>query len=227
MPLTRPPDIATTAQATLALEAARYALLRRLAPALRHEAVGLLQPVTMVSSVLERRLAHPEPQLGALHEGVRRLSSASRSAVQACVDLIGWLAPETGEPIALHEAVQDILDLLRGPLGFRGFTLHNALEGAADPVSRASLRLVLPACLLWLTDQAGPPAQVAFHVARGSGDLIELQLSLEPTEGEPGGEREAAYRSLRYEEVESIARSEGIALQHEGDTLTLRIPTAR
>lgn len=216
-------DRTVASQDTLALEAARYALLRRLAPALRHEAVGQLQPIAMVSSVLERRLAQASPELGPLQDGVRRLTQASRTAVQACVDIIGWLAPEPGEPIPLHEAVQETVDLLRGPLGFRGFTLAPMLEGASDPVGRASLRQVLPACVLWLTDQAGPPAEVRVSVAPGPGPLV-LQLTLEPTEGEAGNHRESAYRGLRLEEVEAIARAEGIALQHDGDTLLLRLP---
>lgn len=227
LPFATDPSVAS--QDTLALEAARYALLRRLAPALRHEAVGQLQPIAMVSSVLERRLAQPSPELGPLQEGVRRLTQASRTAVQACVDIIGWLAPETGEPLPLHEAVQETADLLRGPLGFRGFTLRPMLEGASDPVSRASLRQVLPACVLWLTDQAGPPAEVRVRVAAAPGPgprPLVLQLSLEPTEGEAGTSREAAHRSLRFEEVEAIARGEGITLQNEGDTLLLQLPRA-
>ena len=44
-------------------EAARYALLRRLAPSMRHHLVVNLQPIGMIYEVMDRRLSAPEPDL--------------------------------------------------------------------------------------------------------------------------------------------------------------------
>ena len=54
----------TTAPLSEALvleEAARYALLRRLMPAIRHHLVGEFQPIGMVAAMLERRLQAATP----------------------------------------------------------------------------------------------------------------------------------------------------------------------
>ncbi|NNU44225.1 hypothetical protein [Ramlibacter montanisoli] len=53
-----------TPRATMApaeAEAARYALLRRLAPSFRHHLVVNLQPIGMIYEVMERRLRAPAP----------------------------------------------------------------------------------------------------------------------------------------------------------------------
>ena len=42
-------------------DAARYALLRRLAPSIRHHLVVNLQPIGMIYEVLDRRLRAPRP----------------------------------------------------------------------------------------------------------------------------------------------------------------------
>ena len=55
-------DSAATADCDRA-EAARYALLRRLAPSIRHNLVINLQPIGMIYEVLDRRLRGPQPDL--------------------------------------------------------------------------------------------------------------------------------------------------------------------
>ena len=44
-------------------EAARYALLRRLASSMRHHLVVNLQPIGMIYEVMDRRLRAPVPDL--------------------------------------------------------------------------------------------------------------------------------------------------------------------
>lgn len=205
-----------------ALEAARYALLRRIAPAMRHEAVAHLQPLAMVGSVLDKRLAATPPDTAQIADGVRRLMASSRGAVQSCLDVITWLMPEPGRSMPLHEAVAEALQLLRGSLGFRGFAVRDEVGGLDVPVSRAALRYVLPASLLWLTDSAGPPAEVTL-TAQAEGDGVRLQLALTPADGPEGMDSEPVWRPLCREEVEALASAEGVGWTHEGDGITLRL----
>lgn len=209
-----------------ALEAARYALLRRLAPALRHEAAAHLQPLAMVGSVLERRLASPQPDRDQMADGVRRLLASSRGAVQSCLDIITWLMPEPGRVMPLHEVVAETVQLLRGSLGFHGFTLRDDVDGLDTPVSRAALRYVLPASLLWLTDSAGPPAEVTLSAQAEPGG-VRLRLTLSPTEGPAGMDADATGRPLRREEVQALAHAEHIGWTHEGDRIDLVLPCAQ
>ena len=221
-------------------EAARYALLRRLAPALRHEAAAHLQPITMASSVLERRLAAPAPDLPQLREGVLRLTGFSRSAVQTCLDLVGWLSPPPSARSPLGEVVAQSAALLATPLAFDGFTLvpRVAETQAGVPVESVALRLVLPACLLWLTDQAEPPLQVTVEAHRLDAQRVALRLALRPPpppedgleRQKAGPRREPAYRRLGWAEVMALAREEGLGLSVQGEgagaSLELAMPLA-
>lgn len=223
------PTHAVPSPADTTVDAARHALLRRLAPALRHEAVAHLQPIGMIGTLLERRLATPQPDLPQVRDGVQRLLASSKAAAQTCLDMVSWFAPQAGQAVPLHEAVADTLALLRSSLAFRGFTLRDELAGLAAPVDPASLRYVLPACLLWLTDSAGPPAQVTLS-ARVDGAQVRLQLELIPLDaptgslGDDGNGHDA--RPLRGDEVAAMARADGVAYAHDGDVIVLTVPQA-
>ena len=119
-------------------------------------------------------------------------------------------------------AVRDTLTLLRGSFLFRGLTLRNELHNAGDRVSADRLRYVLPACLLWLTDTAGAPAEVTL-CADQAGEQLRLVLDLQPTAGEPGIQDPPAYRPLRDEEIQALAHADGVALERHGDTLWLTL----
>jgi hypothetical protein len=125
----------------LRVEAARYALLRRLSPALRHEAAAPLQPIAMAAIVLEKRLAAVTPELLPLRDGVQRLVRYAREAARGGLDLVAWLAPEQSGLCGmderpghrpLGELVKDAFALLATPLGFDGFTLEAALAADAS-----------------------------------------------------------------------------------------------
>lgn len=214
-----PPDVQARA------DGARYALLRRLAPALRHEAVAPLQPIAMAVCVLERRLRDPAPDLTLVQDTAARLAGYSRTAVQSCLDLIEWLAPTAQSGVSLLDAVRHTVHLLRGSLSLRGFTLRDELQETDTRVGHPGLRYVLPACVLWLTDSAGSPAQVTLR-AYDSGQGLQLVLDLQPALGDPGIDEPPAYRPLRAQEVADLAHAEGITLKRQGDTLALTLAPA-
>src|SRR3954452_1863483 len=103
------PTNATSAAA----EAARYALLRRLAPAMRHHLVVHLQPIGMVYEIMDRRLNAPQPNLAEVHEGAQKINSYARAALASCLDVITWLAPEDTARTTAAEGVRECLDLLQ------------------------------------------------------------------------------------------------------------------
>lgn len=216
------------------VEAARHALLRRLAPSLRHDAVSSLQPISLAGSVLERRLQSPHPDLPALQGAVHQLIDCSRHAVQSCLDVIAWLGLDSTREIPLDQAVAESVTLLQGGLGFRGFTLRIDGPGHPAPVAGGRLRYVLPACLLWLSDGASAPAELVLRAGPGtsSGDtpdtsadiLAVVELLLVPTPDATDihlHPAESAYRPLREEEVQALAQAEGVHLAWSGDTLSL------
>ena len=207
------------------VEAARYALLRRLAFAMRHHMVVHLQPIGMITEVMERRLRMPEPDLAQVHESMDKINGFSRAAVQSCLDVVSWLAPETGAVIALDAGVQECVAMLSSNFNFRGFALKDEVGAAPANVARAGLRNVLPACLLALTDRATAPADVVIR-ALPDGQLAVLSIEMLPTAGSVGFPGDPPYRLLEWHEVEALAGAEGITLQRDALTTRLTLPTS-
>ncbi len=214
----------------LMADAARHALLRRLAPVLRHEAAGPMQPIAMAASLLDRRLAAPAPDLEQVRDGVQRLVLYARKAVHSGLDLVTWLAPDASARRPLGETVQEALGLMATPLGFEGFQLESELAApeATAMVPAATLRLLLPACLWSLTDQAKAPGRLRV-AARRTGERVLLQLSLRPLAGganaaQASPRREPAGRKLGWNELQALALSEGAGLQMVDEGLALSLP---
>lgn len=219
----------------LRAEAARYALLRRLSPVLRHEAAAPLQPIAMAASVLEKRLASPSPEIAPLRDSVQRLVSYARKAAQGGLDLVAWLGadhkPGPGSSAAtasrpLGELVDEAIGLLATPLGFEGFALEARLAPAeaAREVPALPLRLLLPAQLLWLSDQPGPPGRLVLGASEVAGAAVLRATRLPGDDGneKADSQREPAYRRLGLAELQVLARSEGLDLQQEdGPPLSL------
>ena len=208
------------------VEAARYALLRRLAFAMRHHMVVHLQPIGMITEVMERRLQSPAPDLAQIHESMTKINGFSRAAVQSCLDVVSWLAPEDGAVVAMDAGVEECLALLRSSFNFRGLTLKNEAGSLPMNVARAGLRNVLPACLLALTDDAASPADVVLSSTHQE-DRATLVIAVRPGQGSPGFAGDAPYRLLQWHEVEALARADGIALKRGESQASLTFTSAR
>lgn len=211
--------------AALRSEAARFALLLRLAPALRHEAAAPLQPIAMAASVLERRLAADAPDLAPIRDSAVRLVAYARAAAQGGLDLVSWLAPDRAAQLPLATVVEQTLALLATPMGFEGFTLVSRIEQApgARPVPAAGLRLVLPGCLLWLSDQA-PAGGTLCLETQAHALTLHLAAASESGNEKAGSHREPAYRRLGWSDIQALALGEGLDLKREGNVLVLTLP---
>ncbi len=214
-----------TAQERL-VEAARYALLRRLAFAMRHHMVVHLQPIGMITEVMERRLQAPTPDLAQVHESMTKINGFSRAAVQSCLDVVSWLAPEPDALVPLDAGVAECLALLRSSFNFRGFTIRDKVGDVTLPVARAGLRNVLPACLLAITDRATSPADLVLSVAPGTQEMV-LTIALRVNQGAAGFAGDAPYRLLEWHEVEALAQADSIGLARSGDEVRLTLAGAR
>ena len=207
------------------VEAVRYALLRRLALAMRHHMVVHLQPMGMITELMERRLASPQPDLRQLQESMGKIHGLARAAVDSCLDVVTWLAPVADATVPLDAGVQECTGLLRSSFSFRGFPLAEALGGVELPVTRSAMRHMLPAVLLALTDRAPPPANV--HVRTAHADLCaEVSVEVVPKSGDPGFPGNHPYRLLDWHEVELLARAEGVGLSRDGAVARITFPAA-
>ncbi|MBI5278808.1 MAG: hypothetical protein HY854_20415 [Burkholderiales bacterium] len=200
------------------VEAARYALLRRLALAMRHHMVVHLQPMGMITELLERRLKAAEPDLAQVQEAMSKIHELSRAAVDSCLDVVTWLAPPAEVRVPLDDAVAECVVLLRSNFSFRGFPLAHQPGGATVEVSRAAVRHVLPAVLLALTDRAPAPAEVT--VATTADGVVTVQV--QPKAGDPGFPANHPYRLLDWQEVQTLAAADGVAVSRDASTARIR-----
>lgn len=190
---------------SLAAEAARYALLRRLAPAMRHHLVVNLQPIGMVHEVLERRLGSAEPDLAQVHDGVRKMHGFSRAALQSCHDVMGWLAPDDAAGTTPHEGVAECVGLLATSLSFQGFSLRNDVPELQRHLRRSAVRTMVAATLIHLTDHLAPPASVALSLHPWEGG-VHLDLLPRAAHGDPGLADAPVYRRLDWADVQALAQ---------------------
>ena len=204
-------------------EAARYALLRRLAPSMRHHLVVNLQPIGMICEVMDRRLRAPVPDLASVHDSAHKINGFARAALNSCLDVVTWLAPDQSAATPVADGVRECVSLLATSLGFRGYAIRNEVAGVPGEVSRASLRNVLTSALIHLTDESPPLADLALT---GAAEPLGLRLSLtlRATDGSQGFANEAGYRKLNMEDVQALADAESVEVQRDGQSLRMLIP---
>ena len=194
------------------VEAARYTLLRRLAPAMRHEIAGALQPLKMVSAVLSKRLQVPEPDLAALVKNSNVMGQLLREASVVCTELTNWLAPRQDEKLPIQNGVNECIKLLRTDLMLRGFTIELAAEAAVADLPAAALRQVFSICVLALTDLTLSPACISISFQESENEVL-TRVRIEPVDGEEPHAEFASYRPLEWDDVQLLAGAEGVGLK--------------
>src|SRR5690606_16196408 len=83
--------------------AARHDILRRLAPALRHDMVVPLQSLGMTMEALSARLDRGTLTDQDLNAAVSKLNRLTRQAVANCLDVASWMEPCEDDSVHLHQ----------------------------------------------------------------------------------------------------------------------------
>lgn len=201
------------APALLREEAARYALLRRIAPAIRHHMAGTLQPIGMIAAILDRRLQAETPDLAVLRDNSKSISTLSRSASAASMNLITWVVPKENGSIALEAGIEEALGMLATDLAFRGFTVANQVNAPDVTTSVFALRTVFTASLIALTDAAHAPASVLLR-SEPAGDQTRVCITVTPAEGTVAPDEGRGYRALGWDDVQALADAERVSIRY-------------
>ncbi len=204
-------------------EAARYALLQRVAPTLRHHLAGEFQPLGMMAALLERRVQQ-RADPASLQEQCASLGQLSRQAAEHCMALMSWVAPRPDANVALGPGVKECVQLLATGLRFRGFGLSSRCDELLAPVAGHALRSVLPAAVLYLSDEAAGPADLHIDVPLG-GASVTLLISLQALDRAPEPASLADYRRMRWMDVCALAQAESVQVERAPEGLLLRLPT--
>ncbi len=218
-----------------AAEAARYAVLRRIGPALRHDLIVNLQAMGMMTEVAAARLDHAMPPLADLQQQLARIQRGTREAITNSLRVATWLAPPEDDSVGLREGALECLALVRSGLEFRGYVLRSDLQAQDFEVSSATLRPLLLAGLLYLADREAAPGEltVGAHLDAGldtgqDAGHATLTLSRSPpgSAGSTGAAHgaDAPYRALHAEDVRALARDGRIDLRLEDRHVFIRLP---
>ena len=206
------------------VEAARYAVMRRLLPAIRHNIAGSLQPVGMMAAMLERRTQAAVPDLVQLGNSSQALKTLAREAVATSLNLMDWLAPKDNDLVALNGAVEESLGMIATELSFRGFAVINQTSGMQASLPLGIFRSVFTASLIALTDRVENAADVVV-TAESTSSWTQLTITLAPG-GRTGlagmGVRAPTYRSIDWDDVQALANAEGVSLSHDCNCARLR-----
>lgn len=197
-------------------EAARYALLRRIAPAIRHHMAGTLQPIGMISAIMERRLQAPSPDLVVLRDNNKSISTLSRSAASACMNLITWVVPKENGVIALEAGIEEALGMLSTDLAFRGFTVTSNISAPEVSTAVFALRTVFTACLIALTDAARAPASVVLSSETADGQT-RVSITITRGEGAEPAPEAPTYRALGWDDVQALAAAEQVSIRYSAN----------
>jgi C4-dicarboxylate-specific signal transduction histidine kinase len=207
-------------------EAARYSVLRRLAPALKHDMVVNLQAVAMMAEVLNARLERGLTNPNELQKSVSKINRLAREAVMTCLDVAAWIEPGEDEGIRLREGVDECVALLAGNFNFRGFSISNDVPDVEFEVSREALRNLLSASLITLTDASSTPAEVLVTAEVTAGFAV-LTVRCEARASDPDAMPFAvSYRQLDWPDVQALAVAESVELFRTADQIVMRIPRA-
>jgi hypothetical protein len=217
------PVLARPAAQDAVVEAARYALLRRLAPSMRHHLVVNLQPIGMVYEIMDRRLRAPEPNLADVQEGAHKINSYARAALASCIDVVTWLSPDDSALTTAADGVRECLALVATSFTFRGFSLRSDVGEVSGQVERAAFRNVVTGALVHLSDEHSPPAEITI-AAQAAPDGLLMTLTARRTQGNPGFATAPSYRPITRDDLEALARADGVQVRREGPALSLTLP---
>lgn len=192
-------------------DAARYRLLRRLAPSIRHDLLGALQVPEWMTGMIEKRLRSASPDLDEIREALALLRSASEKAVSSSMNVMNWIEPDAELTSDVDTAVLDCIAMLSSPLKLRGFDLVNDVTGLEARLSVAAIRHVLSAALITFSDQSEAPAALLVEAQAMPGH-VEISIVLRPTDKASTYFDAKADRPLGWHDVEALAKAQSVLL---------------
>lgn len=204
----------------LQAEAARYAVLRRLSPSLRHHLIRPLQPMTLIYGVMTHKLAAPTIDVEAIKTHADKINDFAKDALAQCLDISSWMAPEPDILVEFGAGVRECIGLLATTLHFRGFHLINEIDEMPQKVNRDAVRMVLNAALLQISDTLTEPAVLTLS-GWSEGDGVTLSVKVELRDEGRVESYDDGYRKLLWNDVQALAAFEGVSLSRHVNAVTM------
>jgi signal transduction histidine kinase len=198
---------------TLPAEAAQFALLRRLAPSLRHRLIGGLHPINLLAELAARRLASEPPDLVSARDAITRIQAQGRLATATSVATLAWITGEESASIPLKDGIEETVALVRTDSEMRGTELSSRIGDLDVTVARRALRTVFTAMLVSAVDAVPRPARIELTVSKedgGSGGGVVVRVENVSLQEAGNAEFAGEGRPLTWDDVQALARLEGV-----------------
>lgn len=203
------------------VEAARYAVQRRIAPAIRHDMVGTLNPLGMLCELMHRRLLSDVVDLKNILENVEKIKNLSSASIRSCCDLMTWLEPAPEEVIRLPDGIEECIEILRPEFCVRGIVIEFEAPCTDLCISRSTLRAVLPAALMAVVDSAAGPVDILLQTEHTK-THVTLTLITRATNRVATLENVCSYREMMRQDVEALAIAESVEVTYQENCPSLR-----
>lgn len=207
-------------------EAARYGVLRRLGPVLKHDMVVNLQAISMMAEVLNARIERGTPSPADFQANISKLNRLARDAVASCLKVAAWIEPGEDQGVRLAEGVDECMALLASNFNFRGIVATRDVPDGDFQVWRIALRNLLVASLIAITDGSSGPCVVEVNAQVVNG-FAEITVRVKPRTDEVDAMNiEPAYRHLEWADLQALAAAESVELVRGAQQIVMRMPRA-
>jgi hypothetical protein len=204
-------------------DAIRYAVLRKLASAIRHSLMGDLQTIQF-SAELAARMIDNGSAGPKLDECIRMLPDQTRAAVNSCRAMIEWLRPDEKAATTVDETLRQCLKVAGDDWSLRGIEASTDIRSGGALVSKPVLRELLVTSLLTLSDTHPGPIDIAI-ASEANGNEVLVSLSAKSVERKTQFPALTLYRALTYDDVMTIGKANSVPCSCSDGTISLRLPT--
>jgi hypothetical protein len=203
------------------VDAIRYAVLRRLAPGLRHRLMGELQSLQF-SGELAVRLLDAGTDAAKLAATVRQIVPLTRSATAASATLIEWLRGDDRATTTL-DLLPQLVRLAGDDWPLRGIESTTDVRTGDARVARTPLRELIVTSLLALTDAQPGPLDIAVAAERVGGEVV---VRLRAAAGQGTSPLPTLVRADAFgcTQVNALGAAHGVVCTCVRDEVTLRLP---
>jgi len=217
-------DLVGTPDAEMQVEAARYALFRRILPVLRHGLAGELQSVQFAVSLARRSFERTHGGRETA-DAIARIGEQATAAIGRGQQITDGLRPDPNATSSVGDAVHACLDLVGTEWSLRGIEVDANVPQPGVLVRSAAFRELLAAMLVALGDALPGAADVEL-AARKRGDELVVSLRAREAPRDGDGIRVSLYRDFRWSDFAALAQAHGIAWARHEDRVLMRVALA-
>ena len=201
-------------------DAIRYAVLRKIAPGLRHVMMGELQSIQL-SADLASRLLRPGADIAKVRDNVGQIPAQCATAVKTCRAVIAWMRPEQDAAIEVGDGLTQCIKVATDDWFLRGLELLSDVQDANARVRSDALQELVVTALLALADAFAQPADVHVGV-RADERHVDVTLQAKEVARSASFPPTSQYRRLTWADVTVLAAVHDVRCVSHGTYATLQ-----